>query len=136
MRCGYVTKEAAEKYYGAVFWPETSKLDAAATKARRAEMRAQGLPHDEPIADTGVPVPAPAHAVIPTTTRTRSSSRRSASLAAVSRAVLLLERLHRSNRGIEGEDYAPLTRPTRSIQQRASLRIAVTIDRPWSKRCS
>ena len=39
----------------------TGKLDVAASEARRAEMRAQGLPHDEPIADTGVPLPAPAH---------------------------------------------------------------------------
>ena len=59
VRCGYVSKEAAEKYYGAVFEPATRKIDAAATESRRAEMRAQGLPHDEPIADTGVPPPAP-----------------------------------------------------------------------------
>jgi hypothetical protein len=44
-----------------VFVSGTNKLDLAATQARRAEMRAQGLPHDEPIADTGVPAPAPAH---------------------------------------------------------------------------
>ena len=61
VRCGYVTTEAAEKDYGAVFLDGTNKLDVAATEQRRAEMRAQGLPHDEPIADTGVPPPAPAH---------------------------------------------------------------------------
>ena len=78
MRCGYVSREAAERDYGAVFEPGTGKLDVAASEARRAEMRAQGLPRDEPIADTGVPVPAPAH-VHATTTSTRSSPRRSAS---------------------------------------------------------
>jgi N-methylhydantoinase B len=62
VRCGYVSREAATKDYGAVFEAGTGKLDLAATQARRAEMRAQGLPHDEPIADTGVPLPAPAHA--------------------------------------------------------------------------
>jgi N-methylhydantoinase B len=59
VRCGYVSREAAERDYGAVFVAGTNKLDAAATEQRRADMRAQGLPHDEPIADTGVPPPAP-----------------------------------------------------------------------------
>jgi hypothetical protein len=45
-----------------VFAPGTNTLEAVATEARRAAMRAQGLPHDEPIADTGVPPPAPSHA--------------------------------------------------------------------------
>jgi N-methylhydantoinase B len=62
VRCGYVGRDAAEKYYGAVFEPGTDRIDAAATAARRAEMRRQSLPKDEPIADTGVPPPAPAHA--------------------------------------------------------------------------
>ena len=61
VRCGYVTKEAAERDYGAVFEPGTLKIDVAATGRRRDEMRARGLPKDEPIADTGVPLPAPAH---------------------------------------------------------------------------
>ena len=61
MRCGYVSKAAAEKYYGAVFEEGSTKLDIDATQARRAEMRALGLPRDEPIADTGVPPPVPAH---------------------------------------------------------------------------
>src|SRR5262249_36879806 len=59
VRCGYVSKRAAETFYGAVFEPGGNDIDAAATAARRAEMRRQGLPQDEPIADTGVPVPAP-----------------------------------------------------------------------------
>ena len=54
VRCGYVTKDAAEKYYGVVF-DAAGTFDIAATETRRAEMRARGLPHDEPIADTGVP---------------------------------------------------------------------------------
>jgi hypothetical protein len=61
VRCGYVSKPAAEKDYGAVFVSGTNRLDVAATETRRAAMRAQGLPHDEPIADTGVPPPAPSH---------------------------------------------------------------------------
>jgi N-methylhydantoinase B len=58
VRCGYVSKHAAETLYGAVFAPGRNDIDAAATAARRAEMRRQGLPQDEPIADTGVPPPA------------------------------------------------------------------------------
>lgn len=61
LRCGYVSKDAAEKYYGAVFEPGTNRIDAAATEIKRSEMRRQGLPQDEPIADTGVPPPATAH---------------------------------------------------------------------------
>jgi N-methylhydantoinase B len=62
VRCGYVSKHAAETLYGAVFVPGSNNIDAAATAARRAKMRQQGLPQDEPIADTGVPPPAPSHA--------------------------------------------------------------------------
>jgi N-methylhydantoinase B len=62
VRCGYVSRQAAETYYGAVFAPGSNTIDSAATTARRAEMQRQGLPHDEPIADTGVPPPAPSHA--------------------------------------------------------------------------
>ena len=61
VRCGYVSRAAAERDYGTVFVAGSNEIDAPATQKRRAEMRAQGLPHDEPIADTGVPVPAPAH---------------------------------------------------------------------------
>ena len=60
VRCGYVSKDAAEKYYGAVFEPGTNRIDAAAAEIKRSEMRRQGLPQDEPIADTGVPPPATA----------------------------------------------------------------------------
>jgi N-methylhydantoinase B len=58
VRCGYVTKEAAEKHYGVLFVPETNEVDIAASDLLRAKMRAQGLPHDEPIAEPAVsPVP-------------------------------------------------------------------------------
>ena len=56
-----MSKHAAEALYGVVFAPGRN-IDAAATAARRAEMRLQGLPQDEPIADTGVPPPASSHA--------------------------------------------------------------------------
>jgi N-methylhydantoinase B len=59
VRCGYVSREAAENLYGAVFQPASNTIDAEATQTRRAAMLAQGLPHDEPIADTGVPGPLP-----------------------------------------------------------------------------
>src|SRR5829696_6563149 len=39
MRCGYVTKEAAENHYGAVFKGDTLALDIEATKAHRADMQ-------------------------------------------------------------------------------------------------
>jgi N-methylhydantoinase B len=55
VRCGYITKEAAEKYYGAVFEPESLLIDAAATQACRANMKRQGLPHDEPITEVIFP---------------------------------------------------------------------------------
>jgi N-methylhydantoinase B len=62
VRCGYVSREAAEDLYGAVFVPASDKIDGVATAARRADMQAQGLPQDQPIADTGVAVPlAPGH---------------------------------------------------------------------------
>jgi N-methylhydantoinase B len=57
--CGYVTKGAAEKYYGVVFVPETNEIDIAASESLRAQMRTQGLPHDEPIAEPAVPQPVP-----------------------------------------------------------------------------
>ncbi|MEK7874938.1 MAG: hydantoinase B/oxoprolinase family protein, partial [Pseudomonadota bacterium] len=62
VRCGYVTKAAAEECYGAVFRDATLTIDAAATQKRRAIMREQGLPHDQPIAESMVPIaPAPHH---------------------------------------------------------------------------
>ncbi len=47
VRQGYVSKEAAQKYYGAVFVGSSLKLDRAATEKRRAEMRKASLPKDE-----------------------------------------------------------------------------------------
>lgn len=53
VRCGYVTREEAEKSYGAVFKADGS-IDSKATDKRRAEMKKAGLPIDEPIAPTPV----------------------------------------------------------------------------------
>lgn len=60
VRCGYVTREAAEKYYGAVFQSDSLALDIEATQARRASMQRQGLPHDEPISEVIIPFPTTA----------------------------------------------------------------------------
>jgi N-methylhydantoinase B len=49
VRCGYVTREQAERKYGAMFAPDGT-IDAKATVANRADMRAKDLPVDEPIA--------------------------------------------------------------------------------------
>ena len=51
VRCGYVSREEAEKSYGAVFAADGS-IDAAASARSRDEMQKQGLPVDEPIAPT------------------------------------------------------------------------------------
>ncbi len=48
---GYVSKDAAEKNYGVAFLPGTTNVDPSATAARRAEMRAKGLPVDDPVPD-------------------------------------------------------------------------------------
>ena len=61
VRCGYVTKEAAEKYYGAVFRFGSLDLDRDSTIMRRKEMRALNLPVDEPETKITVPVPSAAH---------------------------------------------------------------------------
>jgi N-methylhydantoinase B len=58
---GYVSREAAEKYYGAVFKADSELIDRAATTTRRAEMAALGLPEDEPIAETVAPSHDHAH---------------------------------------------------------------------------
>ena len=79
VRCGYVSKDAAEKYYGAVFEPATNKLDAAATEdqARRdARSRACRRTSRSPIPACRRPRPRMRTC---TTTRTRSSARRSGS---------------------------------------------------------
>ncbi len=59
VRNGYVTKQSAERDYGAVFVPDSLVIDEAATTARRAEMKAQGLPEDQPIAETMAVPPVP-----------------------------------------------------------------------------
>ena len=58
MRCGYVRRDPAENYYGAVFKGDTLALDIEATKAHRANMQRQGLPHDEPITEIIIPFPS------------------------------------------------------------------------------
>ena len=55
VRCGYVTRESAEEFYGAVFRGETLTIDTAATETQRAKMREKGLPYDNPIAETLIP---------------------------------------------------------------------------------
>ena len=60
VHCGYVTPAAAEKDYGAVFQPGSLALDVKATQARRASMKQQGLPHDEPISEVIIPFPTAA----------------------------------------------------------------------------
>jgi N-methylhydantoinase B len=59
VRQGYVSKEAAERDYGAVFRTGGVNLDIEATQARRAEMRAKGLPQEtsepEPGSGSGSP---------------------------------------------------------------------------------
>jgi N-methylhydantoinase B len=60
LRCGYVSRAAAEGIYGAVFG-SGGAIDRAATEARRAKMRECGLPVDQPIAETAVPPPLPDH---------------------------------------------------------------------------
>jgi N-methylhydantoinase B len=54
VRCGYVSRGAAETLYGAVF-DHHGKLLREETERRRAEMRAQGMPTDEPEAETALP---------------------------------------------------------------------------------
>jgi N-methylhydantoinase B len=49
VRCGYVSKNSAEALYGAVFEAGSLVIDVPATEKRRAQMREQGLPHDDPI---------------------------------------------------------------------------------------
>ncbi len=48
---GYVSREAAERLFGAVVDPETFAIDHDASVTRRAEMRAKGLPTDEDLLD-------------------------------------------------------------------------------------
>jgi N-methylhydantoinase B len=62
VRCGYVSRDAAEMVYGAVF-AEDGTIDAQASAQRRRAMKVQGLPVDQPIADTLAPLPFAAEAV-------------------------------------------------------------------------
>jgi N-methylhydantoinase B len=59
VRRGYVSRRSAEENYGAVFVGETLQIDVEATARNRAEMRAKGLPYDNPIAETLIPFAAP-----------------------------------------------------------------------------
>jgi N-methylhydantoinase B len=59
VRCGYVSTQAAETLYGAVFKPDSITIDGEATKERRASMRAKGLPEDQPIGDFVLPFAPP-----------------------------------------------------------------------------
>src|SRR5450830_368813 len=56
VRCGYVSRGAAETIYGAVFKADGS-IDHEATAVCREEMRWMGLPVDQPISETLVPPP-------------------------------------------------------------------------------
>jgi N-methylhydantoinase B len=47
IRQGYVSVEAAARFYGVVLDDE-NRIDPVRTEKRRAEMRASGLPKDEP----------------------------------------------------------------------------------------
>jgi N-methylhydantoinase B len=60
VRCGYVSREMAERLYGAVFRGDSIELDAAATRQQRAQMREQGLPYDQPVTEIIIPFPAQA----------------------------------------------------------------------------
>ena len=60
VRCGYVSRDAAENLYGAVFGADGG-IDRVASVRRRDEMRAKGLPVDQPIAQTLPPPPKHAH---------------------------------------------------------------------------
>jgi len=62
VRCGYVTRDAAENVYGAVL-RDDGTIDTAASAKRRAEMKAKGLPIDEPVAKTIAPLPFSAEAI-------------------------------------------------------------------------
>jgi len=55
VRQGYVSVEAARDQYGVVIDPVSMKVDAAATDALRARMRATGLPKDQPLTSKASP---------------------------------------------------------------------------------
>jgi hypothetical protein len=62
VRCGDISRDAAENVYGACC-RDDGTIDTGASASRRAEMRAKGLPVDEPIAETIAPLPFSAEAV-------------------------------------------------------------------------
>ena len=62
VRCGYVSRASAQTLYGAVFLGGSGTIDRKATHTRRAEMRAQGLPHDQPISEVHPSVKVDTHA--------------------------------------------------------------------------
>jgi len=53
VRCGYITREQAETSYGIAFGKDGA-VDVSATAKRRAAMKKDGLPLDEPIAPSPV----------------------------------------------------------------------------------
>ena len=58
---GYISKQAAETKYGVVFRPGTLLADRAATEVKRTEMRAAGLPVDDPVPPEPATAPAGDH---------------------------------------------------------------------------
>ena len=58
VRNEYVSRESAERLYGAVFRDDGS-IDRDLTARNREQMRTLGLPIDQPIAESAVPVPKP-----------------------------------------------------------------------------
>ena len=58
VRNEYVSRQSAERLYGAVF-SEDGSIDRQATARNRDQMRTLGLPVDQPIAESAVPPPRP-----------------------------------------------------------------------------
>jgi N-methylhydantoinase B len=50
LRQNYISREAAQEFYGAVVDGKTGRIDRQATESRRASMRRRGLPKDRPFA--------------------------------------------------------------------------------------
>lgn len=50
LRQNYVSREAAQEFYGAIVDGKTGRIDPQATESRRASMRRRGLPKDRPFA--------------------------------------------------------------------------------------
>jgi N-methylhydantoinase B len=61
VRCGYVSKQAAETVYGVVFVQDSAVINVEATKARRIEMRSKGLPEDQPVSEFVLPFASPSN---------------------------------------------------------------------------